>query len=334
MRYLDALAANPILLAPMAGVADAPFRAINKRFGAGLTCSEMISAKGLHYDQGRNRSHRLLRLAPEEIPAVVQLFGSDPQLMADQAAAVAELMGDTILAIDINMGCPVPKVVNKGDGSALMKTPDLAAEIVAAMRTTLDVCGRSDLVVTAKIRKGWSPQSLNAVQFAQNLQAAGAAAITVHGRTADQFYRGSSDRDSIAAVKAALTIPVIASGDAFSAEDCFSIMQQTGADAVMVARGAYGNPWIFQRAAAILAGESGPSLPPEPSLQQRLAMLREHAQMVVDWYDDPHLARMRKHAAWYVARRPAAAIFRQRLHSISTLEQLDQLIEDYLEQQG
>jgi len=331
MRYLEALADNPILLAPMAGVADGPFRAINKRYGAGLSCTEMVSAKGLHYGQNSNRSHLLLKLVPEEVPAVAQLFGSEVSLMAEQARAVADLMGDTVVAIDINMGCPVPKVVNKGDGSALMKAPERAAEIVSAMRSALDDCERSDLAVTAKIRKGWSPEQVNAVEFAKELEAAGAAAITVHGRTTDQFYRGRSDLQIIAEVKEALSIPIIASGDAFTAEVCFDIMERTGADAVMVARGAYGNPWIFERAAAIRAGRT---LPPEPTLKQRLDLLREHARMTIDWYDDPHLARMRKHAAWYTAGQPAATVFRGRLHNISTMDGLDALIEEYLERHG
>ncbi|MCL2402804.1 MAG: tRNA-dihydrouridine synthase [Coriobacteriia bacterium] len=354
MRYLEALAENPILQAPMAGVADAPYRAINRRFGSGISYSEMVSAKGLHYDKKRNKSHILLKLAPEEKgAALIQLFGSDPEMMAAQALVVAELLGDDILGIDVNMGCPVPKVVNKGDGSALMKSPELAARIVSAMREALDAHGYDDLAVTAKHRKGWSPESVNAVEFAKGLEAAGASAITVHGRTRDQFYRGESDRSIIKAVKDALSIPVIASGDAFTAEACFDIMRDTGADAVMVARGSYGNPWIFEQAAQRLEAQSttcsageqpasitlehgvaGQAPPLDPNLADRLQMLRQHALESLEWYGDAQLIRMRKHAAWYVAGQPAAAVFRRRLHNLSTMEDLDLLIEEYLEHHG
>ncbi|MCL2746177.1 MAG: tRNA dihydrouridine synthase DusB [Coriobacteriia bacterium] len=332
MRYLEALAENPILQAPMAGVADAPYRAISKRFGSGLSFSEMVSAKGLHYDKKRNKSHLLLKLAPEEQgTALVQLFGSNPKMMADQALVVADLLGGDIVGIDINMGCPVPKVVNKGDGSALMKSPELAARIIDAIRRALDAHGYESLAVTAKHRKGWEPSSVNAVGFAKGLEDAGATAITVHGRTRDQFYRGQSDRNIIKEVKDALRIPVIASGDAFTAEACLDIIQETGADAVMVARGSYGNPWIFEQSAAL---RSGQNLPPEPTLADRLALLRQHSLESIEWYGDPHLVRMRKHAAWYVAGQPAAAVFRRRLHNLSTVEELDLLTEEYLAHYG
>jgi len=356
MRYLDQLAENPILQAPMAGVADAPYRALNKRFGSGISYSEMVSAKGLFYDKGRNKSHQLLRLAAEERgTALIQLFGSDPQIMASQALVVADLLGDDIVGIDINMGCPVPKVVNKGEGSALMKTPELAWSIVDAMRTVLDQEGFSHLALTAKHRKGWEPDSVNAVEFAKGLESAGATAITVHGRTRDQFYSGTSDRTIIKAVKEAVRVPVIASGDVFSAEDCFEIMQETGTDAVMIARGAYGNPWIFARAQAMsqtLAQDVNQTAnqkvegtdcaesdqhakpPKEPGLAERLTMLRQHTLESIEWYDDPHIARMRKHAAWYVAGQPAAAVFRRRLQKMDTIEDLDELITEYLERHG
>jgi len=328
----------------MAGVADAPYRAINKAFGSGMSYSEMVSAKGLFYDKKRNKSHNLLKLAPEEKgSALIQLFGSEPELMASQALMVAEMLGDDIVGIDVNMGCPVPKVVNKGDGSALMKTPETAWRIIESIRTTLDDEGFVHLAVTAKHRKGWAPESVNAVEFAKGLEAAGATAVTVHGRTRDQFYRGRSDRSIIKAVKDALTIPVIASGDAFTPEALFEIMIETGADAVMVARGSYGNPWIFQQAASmeapIFAADGGlrpsPSdVVPEPTLAQRLALLREHAVKSIEWYDDPHLARMRKHAAWYVAGQPAAAEFRRRLVTVDSLGQLDDLLVEYLDRHG
>jgi len=347
MRYLEKLAENPILQAPMAGVADAPYRALNKRFGSGISYSEMVSAKGLFYDRNRNKSHQLLRLAPEErSTALIQLFGSCPQMMASQALVVADLLGDDIVGIDVNMGCPVPKVVNKGEGSALMKTPELAWSIIAAMRETLDREGFAHLALTAKHRKGWEPDSVNAVEFAKGLESAGATAITVHGRTRDQFYSGVSDRSIIKAVKSAVHIPVIASGDIFSAQDCFETMKETGADAVMIARGSYGNPWIFEQAQAQLhvqtqavgqvkeSDQQTGSIPTEPGLAERLTLLRQHALETIDWYGDPHMARMRKHAAWYVAGQPAAAVFRRRLQTLNTLEDLDELIAEYLERHG
>ncbi|MCL2526279.1 MAG: tRNA dihydrouridine synthase DusB [Coriobacteriia bacterium] len=332
MHFLDKLAENPVLQAPMAGVADGPYRAINRRYGSGICYSEMVSAKGLYYDKKRNKSHQLLRLAPEEKgSALIQLFGREPEIMASQAVVVADLLGEDILGIDINMGCPVPKVVNKGEGSALMKEPEQAARIVSAMREALDKAGFSELALTAKHRKGWSPDSVNAVAFAQGLESAGASAITVHGRTQDQFYTGRSDRSIIKAVKQAVKVPVIASGDAFTPESLFEIMSETGSDAVMVARGSYGNPWIFEAAAALRNGQTPP---PTPGLAQRLALLRQHALESIEWYGDPHLARMRKHAAWYVAGQPAAAVFRRRLFDLSTLEELDALTQEYLERHG
>ena len=342
MHYLEKLAENPILQAPMAGVADAPYRAINRRFGSGISYSEMVSAKGLFYDKKRNKSHQLLRLAPEERgTALIQLFGCDPQMMASQALVVADMLGDDILGIDVNMGCPVPKVVNKGEGSALMKTPELAWSIIAAMRETLDREGFAHLALSAKHRKGWDPDRVNAVEFAKGLESAGATAITVHGRTRDQFYSGKSDRSIIKAVKEAVDIPVIASGDVFTARDCFEIMEETAADAVMVARGSYGNPWIFAEAAMQLrAGQmaqkeqKGEEHPEPPTLKERLEMLRQHATETIEWYGDPHMARMRKHAAWYVAGQPAAAVFRRRLQNLDTIEELDELSAEYLERHG
>jgi len=329
MRFLDALQKNPVLLAPMAGVADAPFRALCKRFGAGATYTEMISAKGLHYDKQRNRSHRLLRPAPEEVPVVVQLFGSDPQLMAQQTRVVAELMGESVQAIDLNMGCPVAKVVGKGEGAALMREPKLAARIISAMVDVLDVCGRGDIAVTAKIRSGLTADTTNALELARALEAAGAAALAVHGRSADQYYRGHSDPSVVTSIKENLAIPVIASGDIFTAQDVVSTLRDLGVDGVMVARGARGNPWIFREAQALLSGKE-PPLP--PGIEERLALLREHAAMSVAWYEDPHLARMRKHAVWYLTGQPAAAVFRRRLHELSTLDELDTLIAEYLDE--
>ncbi len=210
------LAENPVLLGPMAGVTEAPFRGICKRMGAGLTCTEMVSATGLHFNPDSAVSKRLLTFSPEETPCAVQIFGSDPEIMARQARTIVERYGDDVALIDINMGCPVTKVVAKGEGSALMRTPRLAAQIVAA------VVAECPVPVTVKFRKGWDGESVNAVEFAQEMQAAGASALAVHGRTRDQFYHGQADWSVIADVKRAVDVPVVGSGDVLSARSVVS----------------------------------------------------------------------------------------------------------------
>ncbi len=314
------LPAGSVVLGPMAGITEAPFRAICKRMGAALTYTEMVSAKGLHFNPDAAISKALLTFAPEETPCVVQLFGAEPQLMAEQAARIVDEYGADVAAIDINMGCPVTKVVSKGEGSALMRTPELAAEIVERVVEAVDV------PVTVKFRSGWDAGSVNAAEFARAMEAAGAAAVAVHGRTRDQFYHGHADWDVIAAVKAAVDIPVIGSGDIFSATDVVAMLERTGVDAVMVARGAQGNPWIFRQARSLI--DTGEALPPPTGLE-RIDMAREHAQALVDFGGERAFTRMRKHVAWYVTGMPGATRVRDRVNSVRSYRELDDLLVEY-----
>jgi nifR3 family TIM-barrel protein len=315
------LARNNVLLAPMAGITEAPFRGICKRMGAGLTYTEMISAKALHYNRESAASLALLTFSADETPCAVQISGSEPEIMADQAAALLERQGDDILLIDINMGCPVSKVVKKCEGSALMREPQLAVHIISAV---VAACG--DVPVTVKIRKGWDAESLNAVEFARAMEAAGAAAIAVHGRTRAQFYKGPADWDTISQVKAAVSVPVIGSGDVFSAGDIVAMLERTGVDAVMVARGAQGNPWIFREARALL--DDGVVLPP-PTPFERIDMAREHGDALVAFGGERAFVRMRKHVSWYIAEMPGASAVRARVHACASHAELDELLAEY-----
>jgi nifR3 family TIM-barrel protein len=326
MRAL--LGARNVVLGPMAGVTEAPFRAICKRMGAGLTYTEMVSAKGLHYNPDGEVSKALLTFAAEETPCAVQIFGADPEIMADQAHNIVERHGSDVACIDINMGCPVAKVVSKGEGSALMRTPELAAEIV---RQVTGACGAP---VTVKFRRGWSPAEANAVEFARLLEEAGAAALTVHGRTRDQFYRGKADWDTIAAVKAAVSVPVIGSGDVFSAADVVAMFDRCGVDAVMVARGAQGNPWIFREARALL--DRGEAIAP-PTALERIDMAREHAAALVAFGGERAFTRMRKHVSWYITGMPGATHVRRLANEALSYRALDDLLAGYrarLEREG
>jgi len=314
------LAANPVLLAPMAGVTEAPFRGICKRLGAGLTYTEMVSAKGLHFNPDSAMARKLLTFSPEETPCAVQIFGSDPTMMAAQARWIVERHGDEVALIDINMGCPVSKVVAKGEGSALMRDPDRAAAIVSR------VAQECAIPVTVKFRKGWDDTEANAVEFARAMEQAGAAAVAVHGRTRGQFYRGRADWNVIAQVKAAVDLPVIGSGDVFSARDVVAMLEQTRVDGVMVARGAQGNPWIFREARSLI--ESGLELP-APTPAERIAMAREHARALVAFGGERAVVRMRKHIAWYIAEMPGATHARARVNTCRTHEELDALLVEY-----
>jgi tRNA-dihydrouridine synthase B len=316
----DILAVNNAVLAPMAGVNEAPYRAICKRLGAGLTYSEMVSATGLHYNFENRRAHELLSFAPEETPCAVQLYGADPEVMATQAARIVERYGADIALFDMNMGCPVPKVVRRGEGAGLMLTPELAAANVAAVIAAVDV------PVTVKIRAGFDDDHLNAPEFARAMQEAGAAAVAVHGRTRAQQYRGQSDDAVIAQVKRAVDIPVIGSGDIFSASDAADMIRATGADGVMVARGAQGNPWIFREIRALL--DNGEALAP-PTFDERLAMAMEHARAMVATYGDVAVPRMRKHVIWYTAGMPDAARFRVATNAAQSLEAMETVTAEY-----
>ncbi len=318
----ELLGAHAVVLAPMAGVTEAPFRAICKRLGASLTYTEMVSAKGLHYNPDSHAARALLSFSAEEIPCAVQLFGCEPEMMAAQARRLVEQYCGQIALFDINMGCPVTKVVAKGEGSALMREPAAAAAIVRAVADAVDV------PVTAKTRSGWTAGEENAVEVALALEEAGAAAVGVHGRTRDQHYHGRADWSVIARVKAAVGVPVLGSGDVFSADDVVRMFAETGVDAVMVARGAQGNPWIFREARALL--DTGTALP-RPSMGERIATAREHAAALVDFAGERAVVRMRKHVAWYLAEMPGASYARERVNSVTTYAELSALLDEYAE---
>jgi tRNA-dihydrouridine synthase B len=315
------LAAGNVVLGPMAGVTEAPFRGICKRMGAGLTYTEMVGAKALHYNPDSRISRSLLTFSPDETPCAVQLYGADPELMAAQAARIVERHGADVAFIDINMGCPVSKVVARGEGSGLMRTPELAARIIEAVAAAV-----APVQVTAKFRSGWDDASRNAVEFARVLEAAGAAALAVHGRTRRQFYRGTADWDVIAAVKAAVSVPVIGSGDVFSAPEAEAMLERTGVDAVMVARGAQGDPWIFREARALI--DTGQVIAP-PTGFERIAMAREHTAALVAFGGEPAFTRMRKHVGWYVTGMPGATFVRDRVNQANSSAEMDDLLEEY-----
>lgn len=314
------LAANNVVLGPMAGITEAPFRGICKHWGAGLTYTEMVSARGLHYNPDAPVARELLTFDPAEVPCAVQLFGSEPTYMAEAARLVARRSGCDLAAIDINMGCPVTKVVSRNEGSALMRTPELAAEVVAAVTEAVDV------PVTVKFRKGWDATSVNAVAFAERMEEAGADAVCVHGRTRSQFYSGPADWDVIRDVKRAVGIPVVGSGDVHSPEDARRMLVETGVDAVMIARGAQGCPWIFAQARGLIDTGELPA-PPEPTARIDIAL--EHAAKLVAFSGEYAFTRMRKHVAWYVHGLPMATKLRERVFHAGTYAELELLLLEY-----
>lgn len=302
---------TPLVLAPMAGVTDLAFRTVCRRLGAGYTVTEMVSAKALCYQD--KKTLPLLALGEGEHPAAVQLFGSDEESMEKAAAKAAEYSGADI--IDINMGCPVPKVCNNGEGSGLARDPEKAAKIAAAV-----IRGAGGRPVTAKIRLGWDRGHLNYLELAKRLQDAGVAAVTVHGRTRVQMYSGRADWNAIREVKEALSIPVIANGDVFSAKDAVDILKRTGADGVMVGRGCFGNPWLFQQCAAALAGLPIPERPP---LAQRVETVVEQIEMAAGQKGERIAClEARKHYAWYLKGIPYAGYYKEQISRVETLEGL------------
>ena len=301
------------VLAPMAGVTDFAFRTICREHGAALTTSEMVSAKALVYRDEKTRS--LLYIPENEHPCAVQIFGHEPEVMAEAAGLALEISGADIL--DINMGCPVGKVVKSGDGSALMKTPELAGKIIES------VCGAVNKPVTVKFRKGWDGGSVNAVEFARVCESAGAAAIAVHGRTRVQMYSGHADWDIIREVKQAVIIPVTANGDIFSGEDAAHILRYTGCDLAMVGRGSFGDPWLFERANAVISGQDEPPLPPlsariDTGVRQ-IEMLAERAGERAACLEARH------HLPWYLHGVPYAGYYRNQLVHVETLEDVRRL---------
>lgn len=308
----------PLALAPMAGITDLPFRLICRRLGCGMTVSEMVSAKGLLYKNVKTTE--MLRIDDGERPTAIQLFGSVPAELAE-AARMVEASGADM--IDFNMGCPVPKIVNNGEGSALMKNPQLAHDILAAMVKAVKI------PVTVKFRAGWDDANRNAVEIARAVEAAGVSAVAVHGRTRQQFYEGKADWSIIADVKQAVKVPVFGNGDIFTVADGLRMLEQTGCDGLMIGRGADGNPWLFTALAAALRGEP---LPQPPSLKERLAQAAEHLEMLIAYKNEVVAVKeMRRHISAYLKGMPHAAEFRGRFHKVDTQEQFSELLAEYSE---
>ncbi len=304
---------NIYILGPMAGVTDLPFRLLCREQGAGLLCMEMVSAKAILYNN-RN-TEQLLTIHPDEKPVSLQLFGSDPKIMSEMAKRIEER---PFAILDINMGCPVPKVVKNGEGSALMKEPKLVYEIVSAIVKAIEK------PVTVKIRKGFDDDHVNAVEIAKIIEEAGASAVAVHGRTREQYYSGNADWDIIRQVKEAVSIPVIGNGDVTSPQKAAALQEQTGCDGVMIARGAEGNPWIFSE---MIEYEKTGVVPPRPDKDEVRKMMLRHARLQLDYKGEYQgIREMRKHVAWYTKGIPGAARLRERINAVESYEELENLL--------
>lgn len=305
---------NRYILGPMAGVTDLPFRLLCKEQGAGLLCMEMVSAKAILYNN--KNTETLLEIHPDEQPVSLQFFGSDPKIMSEMAKRVEERPFDIM---DINMGCPVPKVVKNGEGSALMKNPKLVHEIVNAMVKAINK------PVTVKIRKGFDDTCINAVEIAKIIEDAGAAAVAVHGRTREQYYSGTADWEIIRQVKEAVSIPVIGNGDVTSPQKAEELVKQTGCDGIMIARGAQGNPWIFSE---MIAYEQTGQLPDRPARREVREMMLRHARLQLQ-YKGEYLGirEMRKHVAWYTKGLQGSAKLREEINRVESYAELEELLE-------
>ena len=306
---------NPYILAPMAGVTDLPFRLLCKEQGAGLLCMEMISAKAIQYNNRNTKA--LLEIHPDEEPVSLQLFGSDPEVISEIAKRIEEL---PFAILDINMGCPVPKIVRNGEGSALMNQPKLVHEIVSKTVKAIQK------PVTVKIRKGFNDESINAVEIAKIIEDAGAAAVAVHGRTREQYYSGKADWDIIRQVKEAVSIPVIGNGDVVSGESALAMMHETGCDGVMIGRGAQGNPWIFSE---LVEYEKTGVMPERPSNEELKEMMLRHARLQIQ-YKGEYLGirEMRKHVSWYTTGLKNSAKLRGEINAVESYEELLKLLDE------
>lgn len=306
-----------VILAPMAGVTDLPFRLLCKEQGADLICTEMVSAKGIMYNN--KNTEDLLRIDDRERPVSLQLFGADPDIISEQAKRIEDRNFDIL---DINMGCPVPKVVNNGEGSALLNNIGLAAEIIAKTVKAIDK------PVTVKFRKGFRENDMQAVALAKAAEESGAAAVAVHGRTREQYYSGKADWDVIASVKQAVNIPVIGNGDIVTPQDAQAMLEQTGCDGIMIGRAARGNPWIFYQIKEYLQNGKEAA---RPSFRVVCEMILRHARMQTEWKGEKRgILEMRSHAAWYTAGYPHSAALRREMNDIETYQKLEELLKNWM----
>lgn len=306
---------NRYVLAPMAGVTDLPFRLLCKEQGAGLLCMEMISAKALQYNNKNTKA--LLEIDPRECPVSLQLFGSDPDIISEQAKRIEEL---PFQILDINMGCPVPKVVKNGEGSALMNQPELVYDIVYKTVRAIQK------PVTVKIRKGFNDELVNAVEIARIVEEAGGAAVAVHGRTREQYYSGKADWDIIRQVKEAVSIPVIGNGDVTNGEKAIAMMEETGCDGVMIGRGAQGNPWIFSE---LLEYEKTGQMPPRPSREIIRETMLRHTRLQIEFKGEYlGIREMRKHVAWYTKGLEGSAKLRDEINKVESYQELETLLKE------
>ena len=309
---------NRVFLSPMAGVTDLPFRLICKEQDCGMLYTEMVNAKALCYDDQNTK--KMLKIEEEEHPVAIQIFGSDPEYMGG-AAKILNSYPNEIL--DINMGCPAPKVVKNGDGSALLKNPELAAKVLKA------VVGNSEKPVTLKIRKGWDDTCINAVEIAKIAEDCGISAIAIHGRTREQYYSGKADWDIIRQVKENVSIPVIGNGDVFEVEDAINMLNQTNCDAIMIGRGAQGNPWIIKRINHYM--QTGEILP-EPTLEEKINTAKKHLKLAVEEHGEYVAVReMRKHIAWYLKGLRNSARVRDEINKIESYEEVVNKLESYMQ---
>lgn len=304
---------NNVFLAPMAGVTDRAFRSICREYGCGVVYTEMISSKGLFYNDKKTAA--LMKIHDDEQPAAIQIFGSEPEIMGE-IAKKAEDFG--AMFIDINMGCPAPKIVNNGDGCALMKNPLLAGRIIESVSKAVEI------PVTVKFRKGWDDEHLNALEFAKIAEESGADAVTVHGRTRMQFYSGKADWDIISQIKSELKIPVIGNGDIFTAEDAVNMFKQTKCDGIMIARGAEGNPFLFRQIKEAI--ESG-DVNYFPSWEERIRCAVRHAERIVEYKGESRgIKEARKHMAWYIKGMPDSSVLKTKIFTANTLSEMKNLL--------